>query len=152
MSDKKRFKDTKVGQWLTRTAPHIIEDVADMAPGGGILRTVARLVAGDGLMTPEDKMEFARLAAMEEMSAQEQVTRRWEADAKADVKLAKFIRPAILIALTAFFMVITIWDGLDQAFMPPENYIDLLQYLMMTVFGAYFAGRSVEKLGRLNKN
>lgn len=144
--ERKKFKDTKVGQWLTKTAPHIVEDVADIAPGAGLLRTVARLVAGDGMMTPEDKMEFARLAAQEEMAAQEQVTRRWEADAASDVKLAKYIRPVTLIALTLFFMILTVWDGLSTAFMPPENYIDLLQFLMMTVFGAYFAGRTFEKI------
>ena len=147
MSDeRKRFKDTKVGQWLSDTAPHILADVADITPGAGLLRTVARVVAGDGMLTPEDKMEFARLAAEEERAAQEQVTRRWEADASSDVKLAKYIRPVTLIALTFFFMVITIWDGMSPEFMPPENYIDLLQFLMMTVFGAYFAGRTFEKI------
>jgi hypothetical protein len=147
MSDtRKRFKDTKVGQFLSDTAPHIVGDVADMVPGTGLLKTIARVVAGDGMMTPEDKMEFARLAKEEELAAQEQVTRRWEADAKSDVKIAKYIRPLTLIALTLFFMVITIWDGLSITFMPPENYIDLLQFLMMTVFGAYFAGRTVEKI------
>ena len=33
-----------------------------------------------------------------------------------------------------------------QAFMPPENYINLLEILMLTVFGAYFAGRTIEKV------
>jgi hypothetical protein len=42
-------------------------------------------------------------------------------------------------------MVVSVWDGLDQRFMPPENYIDLLELLMLTVFGAYFAGRTIEK-------
>ena len=146
MSDRKKFKDTKVGKFLSNSAPHILDDVADLAPGSGLIKTVAKLVVGDDGMSAADKMEFARLAAEEEWRAQEQVTRRWEADAKADVKLAKFIRPSILISLTVFFMVITVWDGLSPAFMPPENYIDLLQYCMMTVFGAYFAGRTVEKI------
>jgi hypothetical protein len=145
-TERKRFKDTKVGQFLATTAPHIVEDVAEMVPGAGLLKTIARVVAGDGMMTPEDKMEFARLAAEEERAAQEQVTRRWEADANSDVKIAKYIRPLTLVALTVFFMIVTVWDGLSPAFMPPENYIDLLQFLMMTVFGAYFAGRTFEKI------
>jgi len=76
------------------------------------------------------------------------VTRRWEADAKSDVKLAKYIRPVTLIVLTTFFMVLMVWDGLSPSFMPPENYIDLLELLMLTVFGAYFAGRTIEKVRR----
>lgn len=51
----------------------------------------------------------------------------------------------MLIALVVFYMAITIWDGISQKFMPPQNYIDLLELLMLTAFGAYFAGRSVEK-------
>jgi hypothetical protein len=43
-------------------------------------------------------------------------------------------------------MIITIWDGVDPQFMPPENYINLLEILMLTVFGAYFAGRTIEKV------
>ncbi len=53
-----------------------------------------------------------------------------------------------LIVLTVFFMSLTVWDGLDAAFMPPENYINLLEVLMLTVFGAYFAGRTIEKVRR----
>jgi hypothetical protein len=45
-------------------------------------------------------------------------------------------------------MVLMVWDGLDVSFMPPENYIDLLELLMLTVFGAYFAGRTIEKVRR----
>jgi len=83
-----------------------------------------------------------------EMRAQDNVTERWKADAQSDLKLAKFIRPSVMIALLTFFMIITIWDGVDPQFMPPENYINLLEILMLTVFGAYFAGRTVEKVRR----
>jgi hypothetical protein len=69
-------------------------------------------------------------------------------DAQSDVKLAKLIRPVTLISLSLFYMTLTIWDGIDPSFMPPENYINLLEILMLTVFGAYFAGRTVEKVKR----
>jgi hypothetical protein len=143
---KKKFKDTKVGKFLNGAAPHILGDVANEVPGVGLIKTIAKVVAGDPGMTADQKMEFARLAAEEEQNAQEQVTRRWEADAKADVKLAKFIRPVMLITLTVFYMTLTIWDGASPRFMPPENYINLLEVLMLTAFGAYFAGRTVEKI------
>ena len=63
----------------------------------------------------------------------------------SDVKLAKLIRPSVLIVLMVFFMGVMIWDGLDETFMPRESYISLLEILMLTVFGAYFAGRTIEK-------
>lgn len=147
MADQnKKFKDTKVGKWVADKLPDVADTLGGVLPDQGVLGVVKRVVAGDPGLSAEDKMEFERLAAEEEMNAQEQVTRRWEADAKGDVKLAKYIRPVTLITLTLFFMIIMVWDGLDVTFMPPENYINLLELLMLTVFGAYFAGRTIEKI------
>ena len=64
----------------------------------------------------------------------------------SDVKIAKVIRPATMIVLMVFFMVVMVWDGMDESFMPRDSYISLLEILMLTVFGAYFAGRTVEKI------
>ena len=145
MSEKK-FKETKAGKWLTQKLPDVAEKFAGVLPDQGMLGVIKRVVDGSPELSHQDKLEFERLSMEAERSAQENVTRRWEADAKSDVKLAKYIRPVTMIALTVFFMVITVWDGLDVAFMPPENYIDLLELLMLTVFGAYFAGRTIEKV------
>ena len=146
VDQNKKFKDTKVGKWVADKLPDVADTLGGVLPDQGVLGVVKRVVAGDPGLSAEDKMEFERLAAEEEMNAQEQVTRRWEADAKGDVKLAKYIRPVTLITLTLFFMIIMVWDGLDVTFMPPENYINLLELLMLTVFGAYFAGRTIEKI------
>ena len=146
MKENKKFKDTKVGKWVAEKLPDVADTLGGVLPDQGVLGVVKRVVAGDPGLSAEDKLEFERLAAEQEMNAQEQVTRRWEADAKSDVKLAKYIRPMTLIVLTVFFMVLTVWDGMDMSFMPPENYIDLLEVLMLAVFSAYFAGRTIEKV------
>ena len=142
MSEGKKLRDTKVGQWLKDRAPSVLDVVGDVLPDRGVLGVVKNLVDKD----PTLDSESFKAVMDAEMKAQEQVTRRWEADAKTDVKIAQYIRPVILIVLTVFYMVIMIWDGLSQRFMPPENYINLLEILMLTVFGAYFAGRTVEKV------
>jgi len=144
--DKKRFKETALGKWVTEKLPDVADDVGDFLPDRGVLGLVKRVVDTNPKLTAAEKLEFEKLLMQQEISAQEQVTRRWEADSKSDVKLAKYIRPVTLIVLTVFFMVVMVWDGLDQRFMPPENYIALLEILMLTVFGAYFAGRTVEKV------
>lgn len=146
--DKKKFKDTAVGKWITEKLPDVADDVGDFLPDKGVLGLVKRIVDTNPRLTAAEKLEFEKLLMQKEISAQEQITRRWEADAKSDVKLAKYVRPVMLIVLTVFFMVIMVWDGLSQRFMPPENYIDLLELLMLTVFGAYFAGRTIEKVRR----
>ena len=142
MSGSKRLKDTKVGQWLKDKAPSVLDVVGDVLPDRGVLGVVKNLVDKD----PTLDSESFKAVMDAEMSAQDNVTERWKADASADVKLAKLIRPVMLIALCLFFMILTVWDGVDPQFMPPENYINLLEILMLTVFGAYFAGRTVEKV------
>ena len=141
---EKRLKETKVGQWLREKAPSVLDVVGDVLPDRGVLGVVKNLVDKD----PTLDSESFKAVMDAEMRAQDNVTERWKADASADVKLAKLIRPVMLIALCLFFMILTVWDGVDPQFMPPENYINLLEILMLTVFGAYFAGRTVEKVKR----
>lgn len=148
MKDKegKRIKDTKVGKWLSDKLPQVADQVGNYLPDSGVLGIVKRIVDTEPNLTPEQKIEFQKILIEERENEQEQVTRRWEADAKSDVKIAKYIRPITLVSLTVFYMILTVWDGLDVHFMPPENYINLLEVLMLTVFGAYFAGRTIEKV------
>ena len=140
----KPLKETKVGQWLREKAPSVLDVVGDVLPDRGVLGVVKNLVDKD----PTLDSESFKAVMDAEMRAQDNVTERWKADASADVKLAKLIRPVMLIVLCLFFMILTVWDGVDPQFMPPENYISLLEILMLTVFGAYFAGRTVEKIKR----
>ena len=137
-----KIKETKVGQWLREKAPSVLDVVGDVLPDRGVLGVVKNLVDKDPTLDSESFQ-----AVMDaEVEAQENVTERWKADAQSDVKLAKLIRPVTLISLSLFYMTLTIWDGIDPSFMPPENYINLLEILMLTVFRAYFAGRTVEKV------
>lgn len=140
-----KLKDTKVGEWLKDKAPAVFDMVKDALPDQGVLGVIKNLIDKEPGLTPEQKMEFDKLKFEQEINAQNNVSRRWEADMNSDAKIAKVIRPATMIALMVFFMVVMVWDGLDEAFMPRESYISLLEILMLTVFGAYFAGRTIEK-------
>ena len=101
----KPVKETKVGQWLKEKAPSVLDVVGDVLPDRGVLGVVKNLVDKDPTL---DSEEFQ--AVMDaEMRAQDNVTERWKADAQSDVKLAKLIRPAMLIALCLFFMTLTVW-------------------------------------------
>ena len=64
----------------------------------------------------------------------------------SDVKLAKYIRPVTLICLMGMFMVTMVFDSMDELpFNVKDSYVSLLEVLMLTAFGAYFAGRTIEK-------
>jgi hypothetical protein len=141
MSEKK-LRETKVGQWLREKAPSVLDVVGDVLPDRGVLGVIKNLVDRD----PTLDSESFKAVMDAEMKAQDNVTRRWEADAKSDAKLAKLIRPIMLVLLCLFFMTMMVWEGMDPNFKPPSSYISLLEILMLTVFGAYFAGRTVEKV------
>ena len=137
----KKLKDTKLGAWLKRKAPEVLETVGDVLPDKGALGIVKNLI------TP-DKQDSAFDAAMidAELRAQENVTRRWEADMNSDERLAKMIRPITLIVLLSLYLFLAVADSIGSwNFEVKEQYIDLLQILSLTAFGAYFAGRSLEK-------
>ena len=141
MSNKK-LRDTKVGQWLREKAPSVLDVVGDVLPDRGVLGIVKNQVDKD----PTLDSESFKAVMNAEVAAQQNVTDRWRSDMGADARLSKLIRPVMLIVLCLFYMVLTIWDGCDSSFEPPEKYINLLEVLMLTVFGAYFAGRTIEKV------
>ena len=141
MADKK-IKDTGLGRWLKEKAPNVLDTVGDLLPDSGALGMVKNLLDKEPDISPEEAK--ARVDA--EIAYQNNVTERWKADMGSDVKLAKLIRPVTLITLMVMFCLTMVFDSLDNwPFNVKDSYIDLLQILMLTSFGAYFAGRTIEK-------
>jgi len=115
---------------------------------GNIGLDVNKLV--DNVVTTDEerktlKIKLKQVLAQAEGSAQEQVTRRWEADAKAGWLPAN-IRPLTLVFLTLVFVVISMFDGNIGGFTISPAYIPIYQTLLLCVYSAYFAGRSIEKI------
>lgn len=143
MSEKKKIKDTKLGIWLKEKAPGILNVVGDLLPDSGALGVVKNLLDNEPDIDP---VEAQRIVDAE-VKFQENVTERWKADMGGDVRIAKLIRPITLITLMSMFMIVMTLDSVDGwPFNVKDSYVDLLQILMMTAFGAYFAGRTIEKI------
>lgn len=137
-----KIKNTKLGAWLREKAPNVLSTVGDLLPDQGALGVVKNLLDKEPGVDPAE----AQAAVDAEIKFQENVTERWKADMGSDVKLAKLIRPITLIALMTMFMLTMVFDSLDNLpFTVKDSYVDLLQVLMLTAFGAYFAGRTIEK-------
>tara|TARA_R110002012_G_scaffold2179_1_gene10407 strand:+ start:40 stop:426 length:387 start_codon:yes stop_codon:yes gene_type:complete len=117
--------------------------------GGNVIEKVGGVIDN---LTTTDEERLAAKQAMEEVlmqaesQAQQEVTKRWEADMKSDNWLSKNIRPLICIFLTGIFVVISIFDGNAGEFSISPAYVPIYQTLLITVYGAYFAGRSIEKI------
>ena len=132
--------------WLKEKVPSVLDVAGDLLPDSGVLGMIKNLVSKDPDVSMEDKMAFEELKAQQEIEAQKAVSDRWKADMGSDVKLAKMIRPVTLIALMSMFMLTMVFDSIDTlSFNVKDSYVDLLQVLMLTAFGAYFAGRTIEK-------
>lgn len=147
MSEKKKIRDTGLGKWLADKAPSVLDTVGDLLPDSGALGVVKNLLDKEPDISPEEAK--ARVDA--EIAYQNNVTERWKADMNGDIKLAKYIRPVTLICLMVMFMVTMVLDSLDYLpFNVKESYVSLLEILMLTAFGAYFAGRTIEKSKKPN--
>ena len=140
--EKNKIKDTKLGAWLKSKAPKVLDVMGDALPDKGALGIVKNLLDKEPDVDPAE----AQAMIDAEVRFQENVTERWKADMGSDVKLAKLIRPVTLIVLMSMFMVTMVADSMDNwPFNVKDSYVSLLEILMLTAFGAYFAGRTIEK-------
>ena len=116
---------------------------ADLVKGvGGVI---------DNLHTQkEEKLEAERkikeLIASYQVEMEKNITRRWEADLKSDSWLSKNVRPLVLIFLIVCTMLLIFIDAGALNFEVKSSWVDLLQLVLITVIGAYFGGRSIEKV------
>ena len=105
----------------------------------------------DNLTTSkEEKLEAERkikeLIANYEVEMEKNITARWEVDLKSDSWLSKNVRPLVLIFLIVCTMLLIFIDAGAIKFNVKDSYVDLLQLVLITVIGAYFGGRSFEKV------
>lgn len=139
---KNKIRDTRLGGWLKDKAPKVLDIVGDLLPDQGALGVVKNLLDKEPGVDPAE----AKAMIDAEVQFQNNVTERWKADMGSDVKLAKLIRPVTLIALMVMFMATMVADSMDNwPFNVKDSYVSLLEILMLTAFGAYFAGRTIEK-------
>ena len=98
----------------------------------------------------EEKLEAERkikeLIANYEVEMEKNITARWEADLKSDSWLSKNVRPMVLIFLIVCTMLLIFIDAGALNFEVKSSWVDLLQLVLITVIGAYFGGRSFEKV------
>ena len=81
-----------------------------------------------------------------EAEMQKQVTERWKVDMQSDSWLSKNIRPLVLIFLCVSTVLLIFIDAGVINFEVKASWVDLLQLVLITVIGAYFGGRSIEKV------
>ena len=98
----------------------------------------------------EEKLEAERkvkeLVSSYQNTLEKEISSRWNADMNSDSWLSKNIRPMTLAFLVISTVLMIFIDAGIIAFEVKDTWVDLLQLVLITVIGAYFGGRSLEKV------
>ena len=147
---KKKFKDSRVGRFLTSIGSTLGDGMGDILPDNGVLGVFKRLIAKDSTLTPQDKETALKLLEMDSQEIQE-VSKRWDSDMQSDSWLSKNVRPITLIYLTLATTIYIVLDSLQIDFKIDEAWIELLKTLLVTIYVAYFGSRGFEKYKKITK-
>ena len=125
-----------IGKIFSAGAANLVKNV------GGVL---------DNLTTTKEEKLAAELKIKDmimgyEAEMQKQVTERWKVDMNSDSWLSKNIRPLVLVFLVVATVLLIFIDAGTISFKVQDKWTDLLQLVLITVIGAYFGGRSLEKV------
>ena len=104
----------------------------------------------DNLHTSQEEKLAAELKIRElisnyEVQMEKEISTRWTADMASDSWLSKNVRPLVLIFLVISTVLLIFIDAGAINFVVEAKWTDLLQLVLITVIGAYFGGRSLEK-------
>jgi len=133
---KENGKD-KIGEVLENNAKFIPIPLV-----GGFIEQIGRDLQDDPKLTPEQKEELKTIIEAD-LNEWKEITKRWESDNNQDLKLPKLIRPLVLAftwVLLTTLIVLNAFNIIIQS-----EYIQVFEILALTVNGAYFGARTVEK-------
>jgi hypothetical protein len=146
---KKKFKDTKVGQFLIGKSG-IVNTLGDALPDKGVFGLVKNLIDKDTDLPPQDKETALKLLDID-IAEMEAISKRWAADMQSDSWLSKNTRPMTLIFLTVSMVLLILLDSFKINFDVDSGWVDLLKSLLITVYVAYFGSRGAEKFKSISK-
>ena len=124
-----------LGNLLSGGAAELIKGV------GGVIDNLH--TSGEEKLEAEQKIK--ELVASYEVQMEKEISSRWEADMKSDSWLSKNVRPLVLVFLVVSTVLMIFIDAGTINFVVEAKWTDLLQLVLITVIGAYFGGRSLEK-------
>lgn len=149
MEDKKKFKDTKVGQFLKDKAPKILDTIGDILPEKGVLGIVKNLISSSDELSPEDKaIAFEHLKDAFALEVQDRESAR-----NREIEIAKIHKFDFLFYMTGF-VGLSVFCFIVYAIVylqiPDQNkeiwihLIGISEGVVLSIFGYYF-GSSIKR-------
>jgi len=102
-----------------------------------------------GIEKAKLELEEMKVLAAAAQNDADNITDRWQADMASDSWLSKNIRPMSLIAIFLGYFLFAMMSAFG--YNANESYVTLLGNWGMLIMGAYFGGRTVEKLAEMRK-
>jgi len=139
----KKFKETKVGKFLSNVAPKLIDGVGDILPDNGALGVLKNVISKDNTIPQQDKDIALELLKQDEIEMQE-VTKRLQSDNEHNI--TRLVRPISYGAMFVLYMACIFFDGNLGEFQIKEQYIPSITSLFSTMTIFYFGSRGLEKI------
>lgn len=143
LKPKKKFKDTKVGKFLSKAGSRIVDGVGELATGGGVFGVVKALIKEDKDLTETDKDLALKLLDMDVIEM-EQITERLKSD--NEHLITRLVRPISYGLMFVLFMACIFLDGNVGDFQIDKAYIPVINSLFGTMTIFYFGSRGIEKV------
>ena len=139
----KKFKETKVGKFLSNVAPKLLDGVGDILPNNGALGILKNVISKDDTIPQQDKDIALELLKQDEIEMQE-VTKRLQSDNEHNI--TRLVRPISYGAMFILYMACIFFDGNLGEFQIKEQYIPSITSLFSTMTIFYFGSRGLEKI------
>lgn len=146
---KKKFKETKVGGFLAKVAPKLLDGVGDVLPDKGLLGILKNVISKDDTIPQQDKDIALELLKQDAIEMQE-VTKRLESDNEHNV--TRLVRPISYAAMFVLYMACIFFDGNLGDFQIKDQYIPSITSLFSTMTIFYFGSRGLEKVMKTVNN
>lgn len=154
--DPKEWSERKLVKWFKENKDALgrfATAAVSAIPGGGAVADVAENILGARILTEQKQYELEAMLLKYKMDVERNTTLRWQSDNTTSERLTKLVRPISLLSLLGTIFLFTFLDGWNSwGFDVPPAYVELIQSLAMLAFGAYFGGRTVEKIQDLRNN
>ncbi len=149
VDEKKKFRDTKMGEWLKAKAPDILRVVGDVVPDSGVLGIISRLIDDDAKLDPAEKEQghnhLKELYALEVSDRESARNREVEISKTRNFDIMFNLTGMIGLGSFAFIIYAIVYLTIPEP--NKEVWIHLIgitEGIVLSIFG-YFFGSAVRK-------
>jgi hypothetical protein len=135
---------------IAETGKTVGVPILDAISGGKVSDILKAITSATELTETEKEILIKELE--QDVIEMQEISKRWNSDMVSDSWLSKNVRPLALIFLTITMAIYITIDSSVDGFEVKEDWISLLSSLLLLVYGAYFGGRSLEKIQKMRKS